>query len=84
MKNEKDNQVNLPLQTCLSEGHDYDNAGEGYYKLKAKNQEDKDTTRVYRMIYCTKCGHNVEILIKDINPYPTSKAKKQKAAQNIT
>lgn len=52
---------------CL-DGHDYikcDNDGErtGYYKEDSNGE--RDNRKVYRMIYCTKCGDNIEILVVD-------------------
>lgn len=55
--------LTLPLFTCATEGHEYEQADTGYYKHNAKNEQIK--SKVYRMIFCIKCGDNREICVVD-------------------
>lgn len=77
MKNKEDiNQIPLFCQ----DGHDFDMAGDGYYK----NAEDGNriTQVVYRMIFCLKCGINLEIIIANRTPKEEIKTRTTRRTRN--
>lgn len=48
---------------CAEQGHEYEPAQDGYYKQSADGEPIKN--KVYRMIFCIKCGDNREIMVVD-------------------
>lgn len=63
--------------SCAEEGHNFQMADQGYYKDGQNNERDK--LKVFRMIFCTRCGDNKEIMVvnrtplEQTSPKPSSK-----------
>jgi hypothetical protein len=41
----------------------YEDRVRGFYKRKSNASDDVDSSKVYAMLYCTKCGETKEIAI---------------------
>lgn len=51
------------LSFFCEDGHDFEMAGDGYYKNDSEGHRIVDV--VYRMIFCNRCGANIEIIVAD-------------------
>lgn len=60
-------EMNLFAKICEEKGgHDFDMAGEGYYKNDVNGNRIPNV--VYRMLFCPACGTNLEIIVADRRP----------------
>lgn len=63
--------------SCAEEGHNFQMADSGYYKELENGERDK--LKVFRMIFCTRCGDDCEIMVVDRTPLkPKEKLLKYK------
>lgn len=75
-------QVTMFPLFCAESGHDYAQTQDGYYKQDANGEPIK--SKVYRMIFCIKCGDNREIMVVDrtldgnIKPTPKKKTTRKR------
>lgn len=70
---ENKTQIELFPRNCAENGHNFTMAGEGYYKDNGTDIRDK--LKVFRMIFCTFCGHNLEIIVVNRTPLTETKPK---------
>lgn len=68
------NEIQGDLFKCQPGEHEYEPADQGYYKEDSAGNRVKG--KVYRMIYCIKCGDNREIMVVDRTPYDDNTKKK--------
>lgn len=59
--------------SCSNEGHNYVCADDGYYKEDSNGERIK--LKVFRMIFCTQCGNNLEIMVVNRTPLEDTKPK---------
>lgn len=71
--NENAIQVELFPISCAEDGHNFQMADDGYYKEDENGERNK--LKVFRMIYCTRCGENKEIMVVNRTPLDQTKPK---------